>query len=1259
MPNSSFSKRKSSKLKRILIWFFSVLIIVTSGLGFLLTSNQPTDDLFIRLDEFAYFIEEGESTLVTFEASPRLGSFNYFSNNSDVVQFIENRLIAVSPGNATIMVSSKSNPSVFQTVSVIVRPKDLEPEAPLEPEVPSQPEPEVPVDVEPELPEDPEPEVPVNPVDPDDSEDDGVITPPSIYTITITNETGAVITTLEVEEGSFITTSSLELPELFKGFFLEGETCSDDPFDLETPITENLTLIQASFNDQAPCLQLDYIVLSGRPVAGTTLTVDVFPIGANVTISWYTSVNNRIYREIPGESGSAFTVRPEDSGKFIRVYVVSDSNPPVVRFDTIKLDVFGTVSEIDNRIPLTQEEQASASAIIAAGSIPIAYPEDLEAIGDSPEALSRSYVLIRDIDLTDYQTLDNSFINGTFSGNLSGQGFTISNLTINAPSSNEVGLFKNISGAFIENLIIDSFNVTGDFATGSLIGKIIGGHNTVSSITITNSSISGDGAVGGLIGENVGDALTINNVTNYATVSSTGSRTGGILGRSVNEVNISRVLNYGLVTSSSGYTGGIAGRFEGNSIVTISEAGNFGLISSVGSDAGGLVGGTTGNSSPVNQMIIENSFNVGTVEITGSFNNSAGILGFSDNSIITLSSIYSAGNVTTAGFRAGLIFGRIENTTLATQAGIFSLNTLDVQVDGYTSGTGNNAPTSAFSTKIPVVNMVLPATFINAGWNITDASVNTTTWSIGFNGSYTYPYLTFQGSPNSLQQVELNQNDLQIISTIEKINNEGYVPISSLLDLQRIQTIQSIATKFAVGTVFEINITTSGLSDRYILVTNVALDTAQSNSIIDGNFSGIFDGNNYVLSGFTVDVSSHSYAGLFRRLSGEANISNITLDNFNFSGNRITNSVDYYGFIASQVQVGNIILDTILITNSSMQIDFVNSSFNYIGGVIGHIDSSSNLKNITISSLEIHNVNFGFKVTSSSIFSGLLVGYLGQATRDIILNNLTISGMIEYTNQSNGTASDNQVNIGGIIGQIYNIGSNVNLRLNLIANNLTTNNILKINDSFATLQVGGFSGSTRFTSDPMKVTINNSYFNDDIYFSSRTTTAGDVNVGGLIGDSTNIITISSVTVESNISISGTSTSTSYIGGFIGHANQPSSSIYLLNSTSSSIISYSGPENTVNLYAVGGFIGQFDDKLLTGYGIHFDGEISVPSSRARHILELRAVTTYIVDLDKVSVDSSTSLRIVGGRTGLRLFVDGVLTADTTEFTEQSNVRILYP
>jgi hypothetical protein len=542
---------------------------------------------------------------------------------------------------------------------VIVRdtPPVTPPTPPVEPEVPAEPEPEVPAEPEPEVPSEPEPEVPVV----DEPVDEEVVTPPSIVTVTLTDETGEIIQTLTLEEGSIISEDDLDLPDNFKGLFLDGQTCSDDPFDLDTPITENLTLIQVSFNNEAPCIQLDYIVLSGRPTAGSTLSVDIFPLGANVSISWYTSVNNRTYREIPGETESTFTVRPEDSGKFIRVYVVSDSNPPVVRYDTIKMDVFSTLSNGGTgpvRIPLTEDETTSASALIDSGIIPIAYLEDLIAINSTGShifagvlttegGLSKSYALLRDIDLS-LASGTTSLIDGTFTGTFDGKGNTLSGLIITANESRK-GLFKALgTNANIENLILDRFEINASNRSlvykGFIAGEISNATDVkIHNIIITNSSMNLGGHKGSIVGGILYSSVMISNIDIYVEISNMSNRIGGVVGYILeSDVEIKFITTSGIFTTDPSLSnaqssivnyGGIIGELwlKSNNL-TLSSITNNITITGSGFQLGGVIGSIvvigSDNLLTVRMDDITNNGTMSSNQNTSSVAGYGGIIGF-------------------------------------------------------------------------------------------------------------------------------------------------------------------------------------------------------------------------------------------------------------------------------------------------------------------------------------------------------------------------------------------------------------------------------------------------------------------------------------------------------------------------------------------------------------------------------------------------------------------------------------------------------
>ena len=108
-----------------------------------------------------------------------------------------------------------------------------------------------------------------------------------------------------------------------------------------------------------------------------------------------------------------------------------------------------------------------------------------------------------------------------FTGTLDGLGHTISNLTINLPTTSYVGLFSYTSStSAIRNVGLVGGSVKGNSYVGGLVGQNYG--------TISNSyatgAVSGSGSVGGLVGYNVG---TISNsywdITTSGQASSAGS----------------------------------------------------------------------------------------------------------------------------------------------------------------------------------------------------------------------------------------------------------------------------------------------------------------------------------------------------------------------------------------------------------------------------------------------------------------------------------------------------------------------------------------------------------------------------------------------------------------------------------------------------------------------------------------------------------------------------------------------------------------
>ncbi len=175
-----------------------------------------------------------------------------------------------------------------------------------------------------------------------------------------------------------------------------------------------------------------------------------------------------------------------------------------------------------------------------------------------------------------------------FTGSFNGEGYTISGLTINLPSTDHVGLFGYTgTSATIQNVGLVDVNITGSTFVGSLVGSNFGTVNNsyaTGSVTGTDTTDT-DGTqnkVGGLVGGNSG---TISN--SYANVNVTGSgdRVGGLAGGSSGTISDSYAT--GAVNGSS-YVGGLVGGNSG----TISNSYATGNVTGTGDKVGGLVGGS-------------------------------------------------------------------------------------------------------------------------------------------------------------------------------------------------------------------------------------------------------------------------------------------------------------------------------------------------------------------------------------------------------------------------------------------------------------------------------------------------------------------------------------------------------------------------------------------------------------------------------------------------------------------------------------------
>ena len=713
--------------------------------------------------------------------------------------------------------------------------------------------------------------------------------------------------------------------------------------------------------------------------------------------------------------------------------------------------------------------------------------------------LSNTFGLVNDIDASGTSNWNSGagftpVGNSTtpFTGTFNGNNYTISNLFINLPTTNGVGLFGYTSGASIRSVGLVNVNITGALIVGALVG-----YNSFLS-TIDNSyatgSVSGVNSVGGLVGLNVNSSSIDNS---YATDSVSGNYgVGGLASANDSSSTIANSYATGSVSGSGDYVGGLVGYNNNSSSITNSYA--SGSVSGSGGYVGGLVGKNNDSSS------IANSYATGNINGSG---NVGGLVGWNYLSSITNS--YATGSVS-----GGALVG-----------GLVGYNTGGSSID-------NSYATGSVSGSSNVGGLIGDDdgsnTLTNNWW------YNSLSQGIGNNASNTsVGQWQEAGSAsdffNPAQAVYNGTNPWDISSTTGHIwamsgDNDAF----PLLQFRYAATITDA---------YQLQLMFLNLGATYSLANNIdATETLNWNAgggfaPIGSNispFTGTFNGNNYTISNLFINLPSMNDVGLFGQTSG-ATIENVGLVNANITGQNnvggLVGDNSSHSSIANTYATGNVNGSSYVgglvgfnVSSSSIDNSYttgsVNGSDNYIGGLVGFNYNASSIDNSYASgSVSGSGWGVGGLVggnTSSSIANSYATGNVsgsGWGVGGLVGVNAN-SGHIDNsyaTGSVNGSGND----VGGLVG--YNIF------LSSIDNSYASGSVNGSGNN-----VGGLVGYNIFLSS-----IDNSYASGNV--------SGTTYVGGLVGNNykSSIITNSFAT--------GSASASSNVGGLVGY-NHDSSSI---------------------------------------------------------------------------------------------------------------------
>ncbi|MBA4789199.1 MAG: filamentous hemagglutinin N-terminal domain-containing protein [Rhizobiales bacterium] len=286
-------------------------------------------------------------------------------------------------------------------------------------------------------------------------------------------------------------------------------------------------------------------------------------------------------------------------------------------------------------------------------STSVANAHQLQLMALRPEA---DYVLVADIDLSVTLVASQMWSTSTgfvpigtqatpFTGSLDGQQHVISNLYINRPTADYVGLFGAIGAAgSVTDVGLQDATVTGNDHVGALAGSNAG---TITNVYSCCGAVIGTSYVGGIAGDNSGRIV---NAFTTGVVSGTGSYVGGLVGD--NGGTLDSAASDADVFGTD-HVGGLVGRNSG----TVSNTYATGSVQ--GTDkVGGLVGANFGT--------IANSYAVGLVDGTSQAGALVGLnfgtitSSFWDSDVAALSGVSGIGMGTPGGM--GLTTSQFEDT---------------------------------------------------------------------------------------------------------------------------------------------------------------------------------------------------------------------------------------------------------------------------------------------------------------------------------------------------------------------------------------------------------------------------------------------------------------------------------------------------------------------------------------------------------------------------------------------------------------------
>lgn len=814
-----------------------------------------------------------------------------------------------------------------------------------------------------------------------------------------------------------------------------------------------------------------------------------------------------------------------------------------------------------------------------------------------------------------------------FQGSFNGQSFVISNLYINRPTTDAVGLFGSIGGSSssaslpaFTNLSLTNVNITGQNYVGSLVG-LSNGTGAVNTMSGTISNISVSGTVKSNTGSNVGGLVgasriqSISNVFSSVNVTaSSGTAVGGMIGLDADAATTSKQYSYsystGNVTGLSS-VGGFIGRRTGQLIHVYST----GAVSGT-SNVGGLIGNPAAGS---NTNSFWDTTTSGTTNATGF--NTGDVAGAKGLSTTQMQSLVNFTGWSTSEGVAGSITSAATTTNIKPNYTwfIFEGDTRPMLLSEFSYSVKN-------AHQVQLMGSTLGATYSLAN-NIDMANTQTSKYDVWGTGSagITEGFVPIALGSNFTGSLDGNYYVLSNLY-INRANNAGL--------------FASTVTSFTAQNLGLKDVTITGASYVGALLGNSGGATGSSG--LSGTITNVW------ATGSITTTSGNSYVGGIVGVNRISQIQNV------WSGVNITapSNTNVGGVIGGDPDASNTQVSNVYSTGSITAINGTN-----VGGIAGR-------RTGTYSNIFASGYVNGTGATAvggligSSPSGSTTRGYWNTETTGLATTNGGGTGLTTIQAMASATYASGFFGIGGlaIINQqsfpylttIYAttpraISGTSNLGAGQSVSLITNGAVLE------TVKTGS-NGFYYFLKDNSSATSTNGYIADNAIIlvagSSSNTIAAAPSSGGSLsisgGSSTNGLNL----VNNTVTLGFTNTSTISNTDFLNVKGSLSSNI---------LYSVSGSDPTVNLTINSGF--NFATTSATTYNLNGtltanSGSITIGGALSLQTLA-PIITSSASNIILNTIDAGVSytaahLKLRTGNSGTVTF--GGLVGNTRQFTD---------